>query len=98
MIIDSNNSTVILSITPSKSWITIEAPLNNATTYTMSLAPPLKDFSNVGYNNFSVILTNSQEISFNYSLSIFVENTEPYFETSIQSVMPTNPFVVLVNG
>jgi hypothetical protein len=33
VIIDADNSTVVVTITPTKTWITITAPLNNTATY-----------------------------------------------------------------
>lgn len=72
-IIDADNKTVDVSVTPATTWITIIAPSNKTTTpYSIIFSPPLLDFATIGLWNYSVLLTNNLEYSNSYPFSIEV--------------------------
>lgn len=58
-IIDTDNSTVVVVLSPMYSWITIATPIVFRIPYTITFSPPLNDFTNVGLISFSIVLRNS---------------------------------------
>ncbi len=80
-----------MTFTPAAAWVTIGRSSISPYNYYANISPPLNSFDLVQTNTFTFTLRDSQNATRNYSLSITVKNTEPYFTNTLSTTSTPSP-------